>query len=98
MPPHPLRKASDTAPPTSTRILARETEGPLLCWRQPHIDWGREFHGREAIRSWSDAAFIEQQVTQKVSEAYKAETLATLTPRSRRQRLHHRPGRLDLPV
>jgi uncharacterized protein (TIGR02246 family) len=26
-------------------------------------DWGREFAGRDAIRSWSDAEFIGKQVT-----------------------------------
>ena len=30
-------------------------------------DWGREFHGREAIRGWSDAEFIGKQVTLAVT-------------------------------
>jgi hypothetical protein len=30
-------------------------------------DWGREFRGREAIRSWSDAEFIGKQVTLEVT-------------------------------
>jgi SnoaL-like domain len=42
-------------------------------------DWGREFVGRDAIRRWSDAEFIGQQVTLAVTgvESDGARTVLT---------------------
>jgi hypothetical protein len=33
-------------------------------------DWGRRFHGPDAIRRWSDAEFIGKQVSVKVIHFY----------------------------
>jgi hypothetical protein len=42
-------------------------------------DWGREFHGAQRIREWSDAEFIGKQVTLEVTEVVDAggETVVT---------------------
>jgi hypothetical protein len=42
-------------------------------------DWGREFHGTEAIRGWSDNEFIGVAVTLAVTEVHAAagETVVT---------------------
>ncbi len=44
-------------------------------------DWGREFHGPEAIRGWSDAEFIGVRVSLEVTEATESddETVVTAT-------------------
>lgn len=36
-------------------------------------DWGRKFHGAEAIQQWSDAEFIGKHVTLKVIHFYLAD-------------------------
>jgi hypothetical protein len=46
----------------------------LLAAFVPHLgvvdDWGRKFHGGEAIRRWSDGEFIGKNVTLRVIHFY----------------------------
>jgi hypothetical protein len=46
----------------------------FLAGFTPHLgvvdDWGRKFHGAEAIRRWSDDEFIGKHVTVKVIHFY----------------------------
>lgn len=46
-----------------------DTEGFLATFADDGAvnDWGREFRGHDAIRSWSDAEFIGKQVTLDVT-------------------------------
>ncbi len=54
--------ANDTA-----RFLDSLTDGAVVD------DWGREFRGRSAIRSWSDREFIGVQVSLDVMNADKTD-------------------------
>jgi ketosteroid isomerase-like protein len=44
---------------------AHDTRAFLACFTEDGVvdDWGREFHGAEGIRKWSDAEFIGVDVT-----------------------------------
>ncbi|WP_149361623.1 nuclear transport factor 2 family protein [Lolliginicoccus suaedae] len=42
-------------------------------------DWGREFHGRQAIKEWSDREYIGKQITLDVTHSAVAGDSATVT-------------------
>jgi ketosteroid isomerase-like protein len=44
---------------------AHDTDAFLACFTEDGVvdDWGREFHGSDGIRKWSDAEFIGVAVT-----------------------------------
>jgi hypothetical protein len=41
-------------------------------------DWGREFHGADAIRGWSDSEFIGVQVSIDVASVRRAGSVTTI--------------------
>ena len=60
-----------------------DTAGFLAAFTEDGVvdDWGREFHGADAIEGWSDGEFIGKQVSLTVREAEQrgSETVITAT-------------------
>ncbi|MEV6300144.1 nuclear transport factor 2 family protein [Actinoplanes sp. NPDC051861] len=48
---------------------ANDTAAFLACFPADGVvdDWGREFHGHDAIRGWSDSEFIGARVSLRVT-------------------------------
>jgi hypothetical protein len=70
-------------PPVATLVAAanrHDTTGFLACFTDDGVvdDWGREFHGSDAIRAWSDAEFIGVDVRLGVVEVTGSDQLVTL--------------------
>jgi hypothetical protein len=61
--PAPVRAVIDAA-------NAHDTDAFLACFTMEGVvdDWGREFHGPERIRGWSDHEFIGAKVQLRVSQ------------------------------
>lgn len=67
--PAPVREAVDAANSGDTdAFLATFTPATGFV-----TDWGREYHGVDAIRQWSDEQFIGQNVRISVIFAYASE-------------------------
>jgi hypothetical protein len=60
---------------------ANDTDAFLACFAAEGVvdDWGREFHGAEEIRGWSDREFIGVQVSLDVTGVEQADGATTVT-------------------
>jgi hypothetical protein len=79
-----MRSVPDLPQPVAALIdaaNANDTDAFLRSFTAAGVvdDWGREFHGPDAIRGWSDREFIGVQVTLDVTEVESSEGDTTVT-------------------
>jgi hypothetical protein len=72
--PEPVARLIDAA-------NANDTDAFLASLRPDAVvdDWGREFHGPDAIRGWSDREFIGVDVTLEVTAVDQSDGATTVT-------------------
>ena len=60
---------------------ANDTAAFLACFTADGVvdDWGREFHGSDEIRGWSDGEFIGVHVSLAVTDVERADAATTIT-------------------
>jgi hypothetical protein len=60
---------------------ANDTAAFLACFTPDGVvdDWGREFHGRDEIRSWSDREFIGVHVSLDVTDVSESDGATTVS-------------------
>ena len=74
--PAPAAALVDAANANDTQAFLRSLTADAVV-----DDWGREFHGHDAIRGWSDAEFIGVAVSLEVTDVERQgdETIVTAT-------------------
>ena len=60
---------------------ANDTAAFLACFSADGVvdDWGREFHGSDEIRGWSDGEFIGVHVSLAVTDVEREDAATTIT-------------------
>ena len=72
-------------PEPVARLIAAANANDTAAWVAAFTrdgvvdDWGREFHGPDAMRAWSDKEFIGVQVTLDVTGVEQAGRATTVT-------------------
>jgi hypothetical protein len=75
----------DALPPAVATLIdaanANDTDAFLASLTAGAVvdDWGREFHGPDAIRGWSDREFIGVEVSLEVTDVVQADGATTVT-------------------